>query len=68
MRYEDEVKGKGKEVIGGAKEQLGKLVGDRELEKKGSQERFEGKVQEKVGKVRRKVGEAVEDLGDRIAS
>jgi len=68
MRYDDEIKGKGKEVIGGAKEKLGKLVGDRELENKGSQERFDGKVQEKVGKVRRKVGEAIEDLGDKIAS
>jgi uncharacterized protein YjbJ (UPF0337 family) len=51
-----------------AKEKLGKLAGDRDLEEKGSQERFEGKVQEKVGKVRRKVGEAVEDLGESIAS
>jgi len=68
MRYEDEVKGKGKQIAGVAKEKLGKLAGDRDLEEKGSQERFEGKVQEKVGKVRRKVGEAVEDLGESIAS
>ncbi len=68
MRYEDEVKGKGKQVAGTAKEHLGKLAGDRDLEERGKQERFEGKVQEKVGTVRRKVGEAVEDLGDRIAS
>ena len=68
MRYEDEVKGKGKQVTGAAKEKLGKLAGNRDLEEKGSQERFEGKVEEKVGKVRRKVGEAVEDLGGKIAS
>ena len=68
MRYEDEVEGKGKQVAGAAKEHLGKLAGNRELEDRGKQERFEGKVQEKVGKVRRKVGEAVEDFGDRIAS
>lgn len=68
MRYEDEVKGKGKEVVGAAKEHLGKLAGNPDLEEKGKQERFEGNVQEKVGKVRRKVGEAIEDLGDRIAS
>jgi uncharacterized protein YjbJ (UPF0337 family) len=68
MKYEDEVKGKGKQVVGATKEHLGKLAGDRDLEDKGKQERFEGNVQEKVGKVRRKVGEAVEDLGDRIAS
>lgn len=67
MRYEDEVKGKGKQVTGAVKEELGKLVGNRDLEETGNQERFEGKVQEKVGKVKRKVGEAIEDLGDRIA-
>jgi uncharacterized protein YjbJ (UPF0337 family) len=68
MRYEDEVKGKGKEVIGKTKEHLGKLAGDPDLEESGKQERFEGTVQKTVGKTRRKVGEAIEDLGDRIAS
>ena len=68
MRYEDELKGKGKQVAGTAKEKLGKLTGDRDLEARGDQERFDGKVQEKVGKARRKVGEALEDLGERIAS
>ena len=68
MRYGDEVKGKGKQIAGTAKEHLGKLTGDRDLQERGEQERFAGKVQNKVGKARRKVGEAIEDLGDRIAS
>jgi uncharacterized protein YjbJ (UPF0337 family) len=68
MRYEDELKGKGKQITGAAKEKLGRLAGNRDLEEKGSQERFEGKVEATVGKTRRKVGEAVEDLGERIAS
>ena len=68
MRYEDEVKGKGKQVIGTTKEHLGKLAGDRDLEDRGKQDQFEGTVQETVGEARRKVGEAIEDLGDRIAS
>jgi uncharacterized protein YjbJ (UPF0337 family) len=68
MRYEDEAKGKGKQIAGAAKKHLGKLAGDRDLQERGEQERFEGKVQQKVGKARRKVGEAIEDLGDRIAS
>jgi uncharacterized protein YjbJ (UPF0337 family) len=68
MRYEDELKGKGKQVKGTAKQKLGKLTGNRDLVDRGSQERFEGKVQEKTGKARRKVGEAIEDLGERIAS
>jgi uncharacterized protein YjbJ (UPF0337 family) len=68
MRYEDELKGKGKQLKGAAKEKLGKLAGNRDLEDRGRGERVEGKLQEKVGKARRKVGEAVEDLGGRIAS
>ena len=61
MRYEDELKGKGKQVAGTAKEKLGKLTGDRDLEESGQADRAEGQV-------RRKVGDAVEDLGERIAS
>jgi uncharacterized protein YjbJ (UPF0337 family) len=68
VRYEDEAKGKGKQVVGNVKEHLGKLSGNADLENKGKQEQVEGNVQVTVGKVRRKVGEAVEDLGDRIAS
>ena len=68
MRYEDELKGKGKQVKGAAKEKLGKLTGDPNLQQRGTNERVEGQVQEKFGKARRKVGEAVEDLGGRIAS
>ena len=68
MRYEDELKGKGKQVKGTAKEKLGKLAGNRDLQERGSNERFEGRVQERIGKARRKVGEAIEDLGGKIAS
>jgi uncharacterized protein YjbJ (UPF0337 family) len=68
MKYEDEVKGKGKQITGAAKEELGRLAGNRDLEEEGSQERFEGKVEEKVGKAGRKFGEALEDLGKKIAS
>ncbi len=68
MKYEDEVKGKGKQVKGAVKEQLGKLTGDRKLEDSGTADRVEGDVQEGFGKAKRKIGEAVEDLGERIAS
>jgi uncharacterized protein YjbJ (UPF0337 family) len=67
MKYEDEIKGKGKQVKGAAKEEIGKLAGNRELEDEGRGERFEGNVQEKFGKARRKVGDAVEDLGKKIS-
>jgi len=68
MRYEDEVKGKGKQVKGAVKEELGKLTGDRRLKDSGTADRVEGNVQEGFGRSKRKIGEAVEDLGDRIAS
>lgn len=68
MKYEDEVKGKGKQVTGAVKEELGKLTGDRNLEDSGTADRVEGDVQEGFGKAKRKIGEAVEGLGERIAS
>jgi len=68
MKYEDEIKGKGKQVKGVVKEELGKLTGNRELEDSGIADRVEGDVQEGFGKTKRKIGEAVEDLGKRIAS
>jgi len=67
MRYEDELKGKGKQVKGAVKEELGKLTGDRDLRDRGAADQVEGDVQEKFGKAKRKIGEAVEDLGERIA-
>ena len=68
MKYEDEVKGKGKQVKGAVKEQLGKLTGNRDLERSGTADRVEGDVQEGFGKTKRKIGEAVEKVGERIAS
>ena len=67
MKYKDEIKGKGKQVKGTVKEELGKLTGDRDLEDRGTADRAEGKVQEGFGKAKRKIGEAVEDIGEKIA-
>jgi len=67
MKYEDEVKGKGKQIKGAVKEELGKLTGNRRLEDSGTADRVEGDVQEGFGKTKRKIGEAVEDLGEKIA-
>jgi uncharacterized protein YjbJ (UPF0337 family) len=68
MKYEDEVKGKGKQVKGAVKEKLGKLTGNRDLEDSGTADRVEGDVQEGFGKTKRKIGETVEKVGQRIAS
>ena len=67
MRYEDEIKGKGKEAKGAVKEELGKLTRDRKLQESGAADHSEGKVQEEFGRTKGKVGEAVEDLGEEIA-
>ena len=67
MRYENELKGKGKQVKGSAKEKLGRISGNRDLQERGKQERVEGRVQERLGRAKRKVGEAVEELCDEIA-
>ena len=64
MKYEDEVKGKGKQVKGAVKEQLGKLTGNRDLESSGTADRVpKATWQEGFGKTKRKIGEAVEKVG-----
>jgi len=68
MRYEDELEGKGRQLEGAAKSNLGKLAGDRELEERGNQERSAGKLPETIGKTKRKVGDAVKNVGEGIAS
>ena len=68
MKYEDEVKGKGKQVKGAVKEELGKLTRDRDLQKSGTADRVEVNVQEGFGTTKRKIGETIEDFGERVAS
>jgi len=68
MKYEDEVKGKGKQVKGAVKEELGKLTRDRDLQKSGTADLVEVNVQEGFGTTKRKIGETIEDFGERVAS
>lgn len=49
---EDRVKGKAKDVVGTAKEKVGKATGDKKTERIGKAEQVEGKVQEGVGKAK----------------
>lgn len=67
MRNEDEIKGKGKQAAGGARDKLGEVTRDPDLEAEGEAERAEGDVQEGFGKARRKVGESIKEAGDRIS-
>ncbi len=59
MWNKDEVKGKGKQFTGKAKDKVGEMTGNARLESEGEAENLEGKIQQKLGKGRRKVGEAV---------
>jgi uncharacterized protein YjbJ (UPF0337 family) len=62
----DELEGKLDQAKGSAKETVGRLINDRDLESEGNADRTGGKVQEGFGKGRRKIGEAIEDIGESI--
>jgi len=60
------MEGKLDQAKGKAKETIGRVVDDDELEAEGRADHAGGKVEEGFGKARRKVGEAIEDVGDKI--
>ncbi len=62
----DELEGKFDQAKGAAKETVGRVINDRDLEEEGSADRTGGKVQEGFGTAKRKVGEAIEDIGESI--
>ena len=52
----DKVKGTAKQAIGTAKEVAGKVTGNPGLRNRGTAEKLEGKIQNKVGDVKRVFG------------
>ena len=58
---EDEIKGKGKQIKGQVREEVGKLTGDKTEQVKGKMEQAEGKVQEEYGKLKGKAKDLAED-------
>jgi uncharacterized protein YjbJ (UPF0337 family) len=52
----DKVKGTAKEVTGKVKEEAGKAIGDRNLQERGTAQKFAGKVERKVGDVKKVFG------------
>jgi uncharacterized protein YjbJ (UPF0337 family) len=59
----NEVKGKLKAAKGTLEAKVGRVIGDKKMERKGAADRAAGNVRAFAGKVERKVGEAIEDVG-----
>ena len=62
----DEVEGKMDQAKGAVKENVGRAVGNKDMENEGAADRAGGKVQEGYGEAKRSVGDAVKDAGDAI--
>jgi uncharacterized protein YjbJ (UPF0337 family) len=62
----DEMEGKFDRAKGSVKENVGRAIGDREMESEGHADQAEGNVQEGFGKAKRKIGETIQDIGDAI--
>lgn len=62
----DEVEGNLDQAKGAVKENVGRAIGDRDMETEGAADRAGGKVQEGYGEAKRKVGDAIKDVGDAI--
>lgn len=62
----DEVEGKFEKAKGSVKENVGRAIGDTEMETEGQADRAGGNLQEGFGTAKRKVGETIEDIGDAI--
>ena len=66
MWNKDEVDGKIDQAKGKAKQTVGDVTNDPDLQAEGEADEVSGKVQETVGRGARKVGEAIEDVGKAI--
>ncbi len=58
----DRIEGKGKDLMGQAKEGAGEIGRDRDLQAEGKSDQAEGNVQEKWGKAKDKIREVVDDV------
>ena len=62
----DRMEGKGKEAMGGVKEQAGKLTGDEQTQAEGTADRAEGKAEGALGKAKDAVGDAADKAKDTL--
>lgn len=63
---DDEIKGKGEQVKGRAKQAWGDITNNERLHDEGVADETAGNVQEGFGKARRKVGDALHDVAHKI--
>jgi uncharacterized protein YjbJ (UPF0337 family) len=63
----DEMEGKIDQAKGTVKENVGRAIGDRDMETEGAADRASGNVQEGYGETKRKVGDAIKDVGDAVS-
>ena len=62
----DELKGKGDQIKGRAKQAWGDMTNDERVHDEGVADEASGNLQEGFGKTRRKVGEAIEDVAHKV--
>ncbi len=62
----DEIKGKVENLKGRAKQAVGTVSGDKELEAEGAAERGKGAIQEMAGKAKRKLEDAADSVKDAL--
>ncbi len=62
----DEMEGKWDKTKGAVKENVGRAIGDRDMEDEGAADRASGNVQEGFGEAKHKIGDTVKDVGDAI--
>lgn len=63
----DEQEGLLDRAKGTVKENIGRAVGDKDMETEGKVDRAGGKVQQEYGETKRKVGDVIKDVGDSIS-
>lgn len=62
----DRVEGKGKDIAGRVKRQVGEWTGDEKTQTEGAADQAEGKVQNAWGNLKDKVRDAADDVKDNI--
>ncbi len=66
MPNKDEIEGKWDQAKGVVKENVGRIVDDKDLETEGQADRASGDIQEGYGTARRKVGDTIKDVGEAV--